>query len=209
MKLTLPLKGIGTVPGIYLTQHFGEHLNDYSQFGMKGHNGVDWAAPLMTPIYAVHDGIIQFLTEETNYGTGYGKNIRMYFDEDGVTWDCIYGHLDHYEGLPRQVKQGDLIGYVDSTGFSTGNHLHFGIRKIINGAVVDYNNGYFGYIDPEPFFEPMTNTIFVHKAGTAEYGFYVPATSEDTIKDKALNFGLEITKSDGSVDFSKAKDINF
>lgn len=199
MKLTLPLKGIGTVPGIYLTQHFGEHLNDYSQFGMKGHNGVDWAAPLMTPIYAVHDGIIQFLTEETNYGTGYGKNIRMYFDEDGVTWDCIYGHLDHYEGLPRQVKQGDLIGYVDSTGFSTGNHLHFGIRKIINGAVVDYNNGYFGYIDPEPYFNMNEAQIVKSKFSDKVFWCY-PMPDMDYLQKKAnlegVNMPIEIPDTD-------------
>lgn len=54
----------------------------------------------------------------------------------------------------------------------------------------------------------MSNVIFVHKAGTSEYGFYIPATSEDTIKDKALNFGLSIEKPDHSVDFSKAKEVS-
>ena len=53
----------------------------------------------------------------------------------------------------------------------------------------------------------IVNTIFVHKAGTNEYGFYIPATSEDTIKDKALNFGLSIEKPDHGVDFSQAKEM--
>jgi hypothetical protein len=54
----------------------------------------------------------------------------------------------------------------------------------------------------------MSNTQFVHKAGTNEFGFYVPATSEESIKDKALNYGVNITNADGSIDFSKAKDVS-
>lgn len=53
----------------------------------------------------------------------------------------------------------------------------------------------------------MTNAEFVHKAGTSEYGFYLPATSEESIKDKALNLGLSITKPDNTVDFSQAKEV--
>jgi murein DD-endopeptidase MepM/ murein hydrolase activator NlpD len=207
MKLLTPIVGInedgaGTA-GIYLTQRFGENLNDYAQFGMKGHNGADWAAPKGTPVRAVHDGRVEFGDDPK----GYGKFARLYFDLE-FTWDCIYGHFDRYEGVNRKVKAGDVVGYVDSTGFSTGHHLHFGIRKIKQGTVVDYNNGYFGYIDPLPFFkESMTNVTFVHKAGTKEYGFYVPALSQDAIKDKALNFGVDILKADGSIDFGKAKEI--
>lgn len=55
----------------------------------------------------------------------------------------------------------------------------------------------------------MTNVIFVHKDGTSEYGFYVPATSSETIKDKALNFGLEIEKPDGTVNFDQAQTVKF
>lgn len=206
MRLLYPL--VMTTPGVAYSQGFGENPQIYKQFGMKGHNGIDWAAPKNTPIYAVHDGEIQFLTEATDYGTGYGKNIRLYFTLGEFTYDCIYGHLDHYEGLPRAVKVGDLIGYVDSTGFSTGHHLHFGIRKLLNGAILNYNNGYFGYFDPVPYLKgSMSNTLFVHKKGTSEYGFFLPATSEETLKDKALNLGLDIEKEDGTVDFSKAVEI--
>lgn len=54
----------------------------------------------------------------------------------------------------------------------------------------------------------MSNALFVHKAGTQEYGFYLPALSQDAIKDKALNLGVDILKADESVDFSKAKDVS-
>ena len=53
----------------------------------------------------------------------------------------------------------------------------------------------------------MSNTIFVHKSGTQEYGFYVPATSPEAIKDKALNYGVPILKADGTIDYNLAKEI--
>lgn len=211
MNLVWPIDNIRSIPplfpnpqtDIYISQGFGEHPEIYAQFNLQGHNGIDIAAPLDTPIKAVHDGKIEFYTDPV----GYGNDIRLYFDEDGFTWDCVFGHLHKYEGQPRDVKAGDIIGYVDSTGFSTGNHLHFGIRKQLNGQVVDYANGFLGYIDPLPFFKLMSNAQFIKKAGTNEYGFYLPATTEESCKDKALNLGLDIFKSDNTVDFSKAKEI--
>jgi len=56
--------------------------------------------------------------------------------------------------------------------------------------------------------EFMGNTQFIKKAGTSEFGFYVPATSEEAIKDKALNYGVALEKPDGTVDFSKAKEVS-
>lgn len=162
MKLHLPLEGIGTTPGIYLTQRFGEHPEIYGQFGMKGHNGNDYGAPLGTPIHAAHDGNVNYYDDPN----GYGLNARVFFDEDGFSWETVYGHMQKYEGTARSVKQGDVIGYVNSTGFSTGNHLHFGVRKLLNGSVVDYNNGYFGYLDPTPFFKESMKKFYIDDNGT-------------------------------------------
>lgn len=53
----------------------------------------------------------------------------------------------------------------------------------------------------------MTNAQFVHKAGTQEYGYYLPALSPDALKDKAMNLGLPITNPDGSINFGAAKEI--
>lgn len=153
MRLLPPLEGIGIKPGIFKTQGFGEHPEIYGQFGQKGHNGNDYGAPKSTPAIASHDGPVVFDEQKNPAGTfkGYGKFARITFDEDGFTWEVTYGHLERFEGVNRQVKAGDVIGYVDSTGFSTGNHLHFGLRKLLNGQVVDQNNGYSGSIDPEPY----------------------------------------------------------
>lgn len=156
MQLQWPIKNIGTT-FIRITQWFGQHLWDYSQFGMIGHNGIDIAAPKLTPIYAAHDG---YVIEAATKDTGYGIRVTQYFEEDGFGWEMHYGHMDHhpfpdigYNLNERKyfVKQGDVIGYVDSTGSSSGHHLHFGLRKYKNGQLLNYNNGYKGGIDPKPF----------------------------------------------------------
>ena len=53
----------------------------------------------------------------------------------------------------------------------------------------------------------MPNSVFVKKAGTGEFGFYLPALSEDALKDKAMNLGINILKPDGTIDYSLAKEI--
>ena len=54
----------------------------------------------------------------------------------------------------------------------------------------------------------MSNTVFVKKVGTQEAGFYLPATTIESLKDKALNLGLNILDANGNVDFSKAKEVS-
>jgi murein DD-endopeptidase MepM/ murein hydrolase activator NlpD len=123
-------------------------------FGMAGHNGLDFVAPMDTPVYAVHDGFVFFTTETV----GYGKNARQSWAEDGYNWDAIYGHLHTFVGVDRHVKAGELIAYSDNSGFSSGAHLHFGLRPNFGNNVVNYNNGYMGYVDPLPF---MKGTFMV------------------------------------------------
>lgn len=217
-----PIKGLNAYPpppGVRLSQGFGQNLFDYSFYGWKGHNGWDIAAPLGTPIYAAHDG---WIVEQTDKETGYGLRISQRIQAD-KHYLLIYAHMQRLEvpdlfaynwnDKSRFVRAGQVIGYVNSTGNSSGHHLHFDIREMTdNGSTVNINNGYGGAIDPEPLMlnkeAPMSNVIFVHKEGTSEYGFYVPATLVETLKDKALNFGLDITNPDGSVDFAKAKEMN-
>lgn len=135
-----------------LTQPFGVNYvggDFYSKIGLhKGHNGWDLVCPNGTPVFAVADGYIH------NYdGTsdGYGKNVRLFTGEEEVT----YGHLLNFK-VPHgeSVKAGQLVAMGDNTGYSTGPHLHIGIRKrkAHNAPVDDYNNGFYGYVDPTPFF---------------------------------------------------------
>lgn len=87
---------------------------------------MDIAAPYGTPIKAAHDGVISSTTGHWSYG-----NVVMVDNGDGVT--TLYAHMSSIAvGVGQSVKQGDVIGYVGSTGNSTGNHLHFEVR--INGV---------------------------------------------------------------------------
>jgi murein DD-endopeptidase MepM/ murein hydrolase activator NlpD len=97
----------------------------------KMHTGVDWSAPMGTPVYASGNGTI----EKVGWESGYGKYIRI---KHANGYDTAYGHLTAYarstvEGA--RVRQGQVIGFVGSTGLSTGAHLHYEI--IVNGRFVD------------------------------------------------------------------------
>jgi murein DD-endopeptidase MepM/ murein hydrolase activator NlpD len=97
----------------------------------KMHTGVDWACPLGTPIYAAGNGEI----EKAGWESGYGKYIRI---KHANGYETAYGHMTAFaRGIDPGVKvhQGQVIGYVGSTGQSTGPHVHYEI--IINGRFVD------------------------------------------------------------------------
>ena len=98
---------------------------------VKMHTGVDWAAPTGTQIFAAGNGVI----EKEGWESGYGKFILIRHNNG---YETAYGHMSAYakgthEG--EHVRQGQVIGFVGSTGLSTGSHLHFEIR--INDRFVD------------------------------------------------------------------------
>ena len=98
---------------------------------MKMHTGVDWAAPLGTSIYASGNGII----DKVGWESGYGKYIKI---RHANGYETAYGHMTAFARsiVPgARVRQGQVIGYIGSTGLSTGPHLHYEI--IINGRQVD------------------------------------------------------------------------
>ncbi len=70
-------------------------------------------------------------------------------------------------GGAKPVKKGDLLGYADSTGFSSGDHLHFAVKPVakvgenlFTWGPLDPNNGYNGCVDPMPYFEDQSNIIY-------------------------------------------------
>jgi len=140
------LNWIQTRPTI--TQLFGANPDVYGQFGMNGHNGIDFAVPTGTPIFAPCDGDAIFSDD----GNGYGKHCKIRSPHGPR--EIVLGHFSKYARKNGKVSMGDLIAYSGNTGFSSGPHLHFGMRKLIesNGniwqwSVKDYSNGYKGYID--------------------------------------------------------------
>ena len=95
------------------------------------HSGVDWAAPPGTPIFAAGNGDIEEIGEKG----GYGKYVRIRHNNG---YETAYGHLTAYaRGLDvgSHVRQGQIIGFVGSSGLSTGTHVHFEI--IINDRFVN------------------------------------------------------------------------
>jgi murein DD-endopeptidase MepM/ murein hydrolase activator NlpD len=93
------------------------------------HYGVDLACPLGTPYYATHDGTIIL----AGWNGGFGNCIEM---DDGNGIVTIYGHGSKLlVSVGQHVKVGDLLGLVGSTGFSTGNHLHYEVH--VNGQPTD------------------------------------------------------------------------
>jgi len=94
----------------------------------RAHKGVDYAAPVGTPVRATSAGRIQSL----GWNGGYGKSIVI---RHNATYSTVYGHLSRYNGklhVGSSVEQGQIIGYVGATGLATGPHLHYEFR--VNGA---------------------------------------------------------------------------
>lgn len=88
-------------------------------------NAYDFAAPKGTPIYAIADGTV-LIADGSGYNGGYGLYVVMDFNDGG---QAIFGHMSKVATFAGEVvKKGDIIGYVGSTGRSTGNHVHIGYR---------------------------------------------------------------------------------
>jgi murein DD-endopeptidase MepM/ murein hydrolase activator NlpD len=95
------------------------------------HTGVDWSTPYGTPIFASGNGTI----EKIGWEGGYGKYIRIQHPNG---YETAYGHMSAFaKGMEvgKRVRQGQVIGYVGSTGLSTGAHVHYEI--LVNGRFVD------------------------------------------------------------------------
>jgi murein DD-endopeptidase MepM/ murein hydrolase activator NlpD len=97
--------------------------------GRRNHNGVDLAQPTGTPVYATADGFVS----KAEAFSSYGNYIQI---EHGGELQTRYAHLSGYAvAAGQQVTKGQLIGYVGSTGRSTGPHLHYEVR--VGGEAVD------------------------------------------------------------------------
>lgn len=132
-----------------ITNPFGANAAYYKQFGYKGHNGIDYPKPAGTPVYAADEGTVSF--------EGWGQNHSWMGAPAGI---CVllhnggsytgYAHLSRtVVNKGQKVKKGQLIGYVGSTGASTGPHLHWEMLPLSP----NFNNGYAGRIDPAPYMD--------------------------------------------------------
>jgi len=147
-----------------LTQKFGVKntwknlLPLYQSLGLSGHNGFDWSCDRGNKIYFDTDGKGEVISI-TNDATA-GVGVKIVSLEGTQYYKHIYWHLlsDGVKvKIGQVVESGDLIGLGDSTGHSTGDHLHRGLKKVAKdefGRYVTQNhdNGYFGAIDIAPYF---------------------------------------------------------
>lgn len=143
-----------------LTQTFANKLiiggvDIYAQYGLRGHNGLDYGLPTGTKVLAPHSGKV---IEAFNDPNGYGNYIKIENSVEG----SVLAHLQSFAvSLGQEIKEGQLIGISNNTGNSTGPHLHWGYYKFPR----DRANGYGGFIDqlplipvPQPTPTPITFT---------------------------------------------------
>jgi murein DD-endopeptidase MepM/ murein hydrolase activator NlpD len=111
---------------------------------VKLHPGLDFSAPAGTPIYATADGTVEFAG---NRGDGYGNNVII---NHGYGYKTLYGHMFRIKARGGQrLKRGEVIGWVGSTGKSTGPHCHYEVIK--NGNKIDPIYFFYNDLTPEQF----------------------------------------------------------
>jgi murein DD-endopeptidase MepM/ murein hydrolase activator NlpD len=111
---------------------------------IKFHAGLDFAAPQGTPIYATADGRV---TTAGNTGNGFGNHVEI---NHGYGYETLYGHMFRIKVRSGQVvKRGEVIGWVGSTGKSTGPHLHYEVHK--GGRPLDPIYFFYNDLTPEQY----------------------------------------------------------
>ena len=121
---------------------FGRPLATYKYvscyFGGNGHRGTDYAAPGGTEIYAVSGGVVTAAA----YHWSWGYYVQVYHgkDDNGNTYSTLYAHMNSAPvvSVGQPVEKGKVLGYVGSTGNSTGNHLHLEMK--VNNVLVNVMN---------------------------------------------------------------------
>jgi murein DD-endopeptidase MepM/ murein hydrolase activator NlpD len=127
-----------------VTQWFGARPEFYKKYGLPGHEGIDFVAPLGSKIFAVAPGTVKRV-QATDDGNAYGIHVRIQH-VDG--YETIYGHFKSaIVKLGDQVAAGQLIGFADSTGNAFGSHLHLTLKHA-SETLGRYPNH---IIDPTPF----------------------------------------------------------
>jgi len=126
-----------------LASGFGMRIHPIYKIA-KMHTGLDFTADIGTVIYATGDGVIESVE---NKFSGYGQHVII---NHGFGYESLYAHMSRVAVQPGQkVRRGEIIGYVGSTGTSTGPHLHYEVIK--NGEKVDPSFYFYSDITPEQY----------------------------------------------------------
>jgi murein DD-endopeptidase MepM/ murein hydrolase activator NlpD len=128
---------------ISLASGFGYRIHPVYKV-MRMHQGIDFAAPIGTPIYSTADGKV--MTVEFSF-SGYGKMVEI---DHGFGYKTRYAHMHGFAvRVGQKVKRGELIGYVGSTGLSTAPHLHYEVH--INNLAKNPVYYFFNDLNPEEY----------------------------------------------------------
>ena len=139
---TVAIPSIVPVDGVHLTSAFGMRWHPVTG-GRHAHKGIDLAGPTGTPVHASADGVIG----KAEWFSSYGLYVAI---EHGGDIETRYGHMSRLNvAAGEHVHKGDVIGYIGTTGRSTGPHLHYEVR--IAGEAVN----------PMPY---MQGGVFQHLA---------------------------------------------
>lgn len=150
-------EGFNTQPVNYtrISSPYGYRFHPLLQT-VRMHTGIDYAAPMGTPIHAAADGVITF----KGWKGGYGHTV-MLTHANGV--ETLYGHMSAFSDLNGHVRAGDIIGYVGTSGRSTGPHLHYEAR--ISGQPVNPTT----VALPTPKLTPSNMTAFRKQQKSANH----------------------------------------
>lgn len=143
--------------GATLSQAFGENPQNYAQFGLNGHEGLDFLPKGDDKkVYAVESGIVIADIDDPIQGKSYGNNIVILVATNRRLWN--YAHLaQNFVSKGEKVLRGQPLGVMGSTGNTTGPHLHLGLRLTdAGGNPINTANGFKGFIDPAPIVNLLT-----------------------------------------------------
>lgn len=129
--MTSRIQMLSSIPGIQpvdsrrikgIISGFGYRIHPIYKI-VKMHTGLDFTAPIGTPIYATGDGVVTLAGNDS----GYGRCVHI---NHGYGYRSLYAHMSRIKSrMGQRVNRGDVIGYVGSSGTSTGPHLHYEVIK--------------------------------------------------------------------------------
>lgn len=182
MKLRLihPLKNVSISQGFGVEKTSPDMLPKYQAIGLKGHNGYDYVAKNGTEVLAMHDGTVVYAgLDGSNGNLIVLMTDKMYEYKNGETYfKTFYGHLktgSFKVTAGDKVKQGQVIALSNNSGMSTGEHLHIGVKSVMQGEQpwiwynTEQNEGFNGAINPADFLPPVQEFQSPIKFGDESY----------------------------------------
>lgn len=206
-----------------LTQSFGENPAAYARFGLKGHNGWDFKTKFPDTPNGFRNILAPWLCKFYVQGNEGSDGYGLYFEviiQLYNTWKLTIGHCNSIESFQTK-NEGETMAISDNTGNSTGSHMHLTVKKgsLSNGKFTntDNDNGYFGAVEPQIFFDELRKFKKEHGTATTPDSCLVPNTPEWRQKYEVLVGGaskwaetlkiLEITDDPSTTPSDKIKSV--